>query len=319
MEEPFAPESQVTEEIQPDVSQEQGLTPESAFDQTQDKSALVDDFFRANQVEETQPDPSSEPSPVEVPQEGTAEPTVEEPVDNDVKRYQYWQSEADKARNQNIELQQRLGQIEQHINQPQPQVEPEQEEQFPAPPMKPSKPRDFSRQDASDDPSSNSAQYLDEVDEWRDNMDEYNRLHQQYTQAVMHEEQQKLQKERENIRRRQVEKENYDKNMDDISQHLSTQYNATPDEVKQFVKVMDDPRNITVDNLFQLYRMQSGSEVTAPVSQTASSESFEQRKRAQSVPSPMGVVPSQNNTASSGTDSVMDSMISDYKNKNPFG
>ena len=216
-------------------------------------------------------------------------------------------------------MQQRLGQIEQQISQPQPQVEPEQEEQFPAPPMKPRKPRDFSRQDASDDPSSNSAQYLDEVDEWRDNMDEYNRLHQQYTQAIMYEEQKKLQQEREDIRRRQIEKENYDKNMNDISQHLSNQYNATPEEVKQFVQVMDDPKNITVDNLFQLYRMQSGSEVTAPVSQTASNESFEQRKRAQSVPSPMGVVPSQNNTASSGTDSVMDSMISDYKNKNPFG
>jgi len=81
---------------------------------------------------------------------------------------------------------------------------------------------------------------------------------------------------------------------------------------------MDDPKNITVDNLFQLYRMQNGAEVTAPLTQTSSNESFEQRKRAQQVPSPMGVVPSQNNAASSGSDSVMDSMISDYNKRNPW-
>ena len=314
----FAPVEQVTEEVTPDVSQEQGLTPESIFDQTQEKPALIDDFFRANQVEETKPDPSSEPSPVEVPQEGTAEPTVEGPVDNDVKRYQYWQSEADKARNQNIQLQQRLGQIEEHlVQQPQPQVEPEPE-QFPAPPSKPGKPRNFSRTDATDDTNSDSARYLDEVDEWRDNMDEYNRLHQQYTQAVMVEEREKLYREREDIRRHQVETENYNRNMDNISNHLSTQYNATPEEVKQFVQVMDDPKNITVDNLFQLYRMQNGAEVTAPLTQTSSNESFEQRKRAQQVPSPMGVVPSQSNAQTTGSDTVMDSMINDYKQRNPF-
>jgi hypothetical protein len=116
-----------------------------------------------------------------------------------------------------------------------------------------------------------------------------------------------------------VEKENYDKNMADMSKHLTTTYNATPEEVTQFVKVMDDPKNITVDNLFQLFRMQSGGEVTAPVTQTAPNESFEQRKRAQSVPTPMGVVPSQNSAAATGSDSVMDSMINDYKNRNPFG
>jgi len=84
---------------------------------------------------------------------------------------------------------------------------------------------------------------------------------------------------------------------------------------------MDDPKNITVDNLFQLYRMQNGGQVpqNAPVTQTAPNESFEQRRRAQSVPSPMGVVPSQSNSASTGTDSVIDSMISDYKQRNPFG
>ena len=77
-------------------------------------------------------------------------------------------------------------------------------------------------------------------------------------------------------------------------------------------------KNITVDNLFQLYRMQNGAEVTAPLTQTSSNESFEQRKRAQQVPSPMGVVPSQSNAQTTGSDTVMDSMINDYKQRNPF-
>ena len=55
------------------------------------------------------------------------------------------------------------------------------------------------------------------------------------------------------------------------------------------------------------------------MTQTAPNESFEQRKRAQSVPSPMGVVPGQGSSQPSGPDSMMDSMISDYKKRNPFG
>lgn len=318
MEENFAPE-QGTEQANPEVPQEQGMTPEVAFDQTKDKAQLVDEFFRANKVEETQPQAPDEPSPVEIPLEGaTAEPAV---LDNDVKRYQYWQSEADKARNEKEALESRLNALEQQAQPLQPEeIEPEPEEQFPEPPMKPGKPRGFSRQDAMDDPQSESAAYLDQVDNWRDNMDEYNRLHTQYTQAVVQEERQRLVQEREDILRQQSEKEHQANNMAQMGQHLTKAYGASQDEISQFVKVMDDPKNITVDNLFQLYRMQNGGQQTSTsVTQTAPNESFEQRKRAQQVPTPMGVVPSQTNSSGSGSDSVMDSMVTDYKNRNPFG
>jgi hypothetical protein len=321
MEDTFAPQEAVTEQSTPDVSQENEMTPETAFDQTQDKSTLVDEFFRANKIEE-QPESEApiEPSPVEIPREGvTAEPTD---VDNDVKRYQYWQSEADKARNENAEMAQRLSALEQQAVQPQPEEQREPEiEQFPDPPTKPGKPRGFSRQDATDDPQSDSAQYLDEVDNWRDNMDEYNRLHNQYNQAVVQEERQKLVQEREDIQRAQADRERTQQNMSQMSQHLKSNYKASDEEVANFIRVMDDPKNITVDNLFQLYRMQNGGQVDSvqPVTTTSTNESFEQRKRAQQVPTPMGVVPSQSNSAGSGTDSVMDSMLSDYSKRNPFG
>ena len=329
----LAPGVPVTQDEQPNVAQDTELTPETAFDATKDKSNLIDDFFRANEMHDrvegesqVEPEPSADPSPVdnmgdrvnvEAPQETTAE---EVPIDNDVKRYQYWQSEADKARNEKQELEARLQAVEnQQAMQPQPEVESEPEVRFPDPPSKPSKPRNYSRADAMDDPESDSAKYLDEVDGWRDDMDEYNRLHQQYSQAIIEEERTKMKQEQDDILRAQAEKEAYTNNMTQMASHLKGNYQASDEEIATFVKVMDDPKNITVDNLFQLFRMQNGNQAPAPVTQTAPNESFEQRKRAQSVPSPMGVVPAQSTTQQSGSDTVMDSMINDYKTRNPFG
>lgn len=316
MEDVLAPE-QVTQDA-PDVAQVKPMTPEDAFEQTQDKSSLIDDFFRANKMEQPS-EANAEPSPVEVPTEQATE--EESPIDNDVKRYQYWQSEADKARNENAQLAQRLEALEAQASQSQPDdMEPIEEElTFPDPPAKPGKPAGYSRADALDDPSSESARYLDAVDKWRDDMDEYNRLHQQYTQAVMVEERQKIQEEQREALRIQAERETYNNNMAQMKQHLQNNYQASDDEIAKFVEVMDDPKNITVDNLFQLYRMQNGNVGTQPMTQTAPNESFAQRKRAQSVPTPMGVVPGQSSSQPNSNDSLMDSMLNDYKKRNPFG
>lgn len=316
MEDVLAPE-QVTQDA-PDVAQVKPMTPEDAFEQTQDKGSLIDDFFRANKMEQPS-EANAEPSPVEVPTEQATE--EESPIDNDVKRYQYWQSEADKARNENAQLAQRLEALEAQASQSQPDdMEPIEEDlTFPDPPAKPGKPAGYSRADALDDPSSESARYLDAVDKWRDDMDEYNRLHQQYTQAVMVEERQKIQEEQREALRIQAERETYNNNMAQMKQHLQNNYQASDDEIAKFVEVMDDPKNITVDNLFQLYRMQNGNVGTQPMTQTAPNESFAQRKRAQSVPTPMGVVPGQSSSQPNSNDSLMDSMLNDYKKRNPFG
>ena len=317
MEDTLAPE-QVTQDA-PDVAQVKPMPPEDAFEQTQDKGSLIDDFFRANKMDEQPSEANAEPSPVEVPTEQATE--EESPIDNDVKRYQYWQSEADKARNENAQLAQRLEALESQASQPQPDdMEPIEEDlTFPDPPGKPGKPAGYSRADALDDPSSESARYLDAVDKWRDDMDEYNRLHQQYTQAVMVEERQKIQEEQREALRIQAERETYSNNMSQMKQHLQNNYQASDDEIAKFVEVMDDPKNITVDNLFQLYRMQNGNVGTQPMTQTAPNESFDQRKRAQSVPTPMGVVPGQSSSQPNSNDSLMDSMLNDYKKRNPFG
>ena len=283
----------------------------------------IEDFFRVNKVdEEVQPE---EPMlPDQVAQEPVPEQKAEE-SDNDTVRYQYWQSEADKARNELESLKKQVAE------QPQKQEAAKQEESyesFPPPPNKPSKPGGFSREEAWSDPSSQSAKYLDEVDQWRDSMDEYNSLKQDYNVAVINEEREKLTRERQDIQRKQAEKEAYDNNITMIGDHLAKTYNASADEIKNFVDVMDKPESVTVDNLFQLYRMRQGGAVQGQPeggtieqeeSSTPSQESFDQMKRAQQVPSPMGVLPSANkSTSSSPEETVMDSMLSEYKSRNPW-
>lgn len=297
------------------------LTPDTVFD----GGNPMDDFFRVNEVETPEPSAVDTVSPVEVPLESQpAEPQEGPASENETVRYQYWQSEADKARNENAKLRQMINQ--QQV-QPQQQAQPQEAEPeaFPPPPPKPQKPGGFTREEAYSDPSSDSAKYLDTLDNWRDNMDDYNRLHQEYNLAVIEDEKDKMASERENIKRADAEREAYSNNMSMIQDHLSKQYNASPDEVKQFVQVMDNPDSINVDNLFQLFRMQTGQGTGVPVqpitsqTQTATSDKFDQMKRAQQVPSPMGVLPSQSGKATgTGEDSLMDSMISDFNKRNPW-
>lgn len=270
---------------------------------------------------------NNEPTPDENPEVVPQENQDSEEKPNDTVRYEYWQSEADKARNELNDIKAQLEKVEQsQNNQAQTSDQEESKDIFPPPPSKPSKPSNFSRDEAYADPHSESAKYLDSVDNWRDDMNEYNRLHTEYNVAVLAEQQQEFQKRQQDILREKAEQEKYQQGMNQMQNHLTNTYQASPEEIAKFVEVMDKPEAITVDNLFQLFRMQNGAtptQGTEPIvsaeSNTSQDESFDQMKRAQQVPSPMGVLPSSNmNTAVSGEDSIMDSMINDYKKRNPF-
>ena len=313
--------------IEQEVTPEVKGTPES--EPVTEGINPLEGFFRANGVEpeEQTDDPfaTDEIVPASPPQE-QEQVVQEKPEDNDEKRYQYWQSEADKARNENAQLAQRLQALEQQANQSQPTVDDgvEDDRSFPPPPPKPSKPRNFSRSEALEDPSSESAKYMDDVDEWRDEMDDYNRLQSEYNLAIVEEEKQKMQDERDNIMRQQAEAQQRQQQMADIHTHLKTQYQASDEEIAQFVDIMDKPEAVTHDNLFKLYRLQSGNQTTPvqqqgqPLTETNKNDSFEQMKRAQQVPTSMGVIPSQGNTTGSQEDSMMDSMINEYNKQNPW-
>jgi len=139
---------------------------------------------------------------------------------------------------------------------------------------------------------------------------------------LIEEEKAKVQEERDNILRYQAEQQQRQEQMGQIHSHLRNQYQASDEEIAQFVEIMDKPESVTLDNLFKLYRLQSGNQTApqqAPLTETAPNESFDQMKRAQQVPSSMGVVPSQGNTQGNSEDAMMDSMIDSYNKQNPWG
>lgn len=312
--------------IEQEVTPEVKGTPES--EPVTEGMNPLEGFFRANGVEEKEqtddPFATNEIIPDSPPQEQQQE-AQQEAQDNDEKRYQYWQSEADKARNENAQMAQRLQALEQQANQTQPTVDDgvEDDRSFPPPPPKPSRPRNYSRAEAMEDPSSESAKFMDDIDEWRDEMDDYNRLHSEYNLAIVEEQKQKIEDDRNNIMRQQAEAQERQQQMANIHTHLKSQYQASDQEIAQFVEIMDKPESVTLDNLFKLYRLQSGNQTapvqnTQPMTETNKNDSFEQMKRAQQVPTSMGVIPSQGNTTGSQEDNMMDSMISEYTKQNPW-
>tara|TARA_R100000152_G_C6770601_1_gene196843 strand:+ start:922 stop:1875 length:954 start_codon:yes stop_codon:yes gene_type:complete len=251
--------------------------------------------------------------------------TPAQEMSNDEKRYQYWQSTADKLKNENESLRRNLANSVR--NQPQQPQEVPQEyqsqqpvEEFPAPPDKPQRPRVFNREEAYADPNSDSARYLDEMEDWRDNMTEYNTLKGQYQQALMEDKIESMRQER--VREAQQAQAMYQRRQqaNQIKQHVMGAHGMTDSEANDFIATMSDPKSITIDNLAQLYRMKTGAANPAPQPNPQPSADFQQVQRAQQVPSPMGVMPSgQSNVDNrSVEDKIMDTMIGNFNNKNPW-
>jgi hypothetical protein len=96
-------------------------------------------------------------------------------------------------------------------------------------------------------------------------------------------------------------------------------YNASDDEIRGFVDKFSSDDSITIDNLWRLYQMENGGQPSTPAPVKVGSSTFEQTKRAQQVASPMGIVSGQSaGGQGSAEDRIMDTMVSNYKSKNPF-
>lgn len=258
-------------------------------------------------------------------QPGQENQNVPPQPNNDETRYQYWQSQSDKYKNE-------LESLKQQVQQAQPQVAQQPQEQapvddgggyeeFPPAPGKPQRPRTYSREEAYSDPSSESARYLDELEGWRDDMNEYNSLKSQYQTAVIEDKFNAMEQERvNNIKRAQAQQQTAQQ-VHEVKSHVMGHYGMSDGEANDFLQRMANPNSITVDNLVQLYRMQNGG--AAPQQNPAPaqpSEAFTQTKNAQQIPSPMGVMPSGNSNVDGRTmeDKIMDTMIGNFNSKNPW-
>ena len=238
---------------------------------------------------------------------------------NDEVRYQYWQSQADKLKNERDALQSQFNTLAtQQAPQPQQQEpESEPEPEFPAPPEKPAKPYNFSMDEAMSDSQSESARFVQEEQSWREEMDEYKNLQFDYQMAMMQEERDNMKQERQNdIQRREAEIAQKTQ-LDNVKGEIMNQYKVDSNTAEDFVRVMSDPQSLSLDNLWKLYSADKG--ISTPNTTATPSAEFQQVKRAQQVPPSMGVMPSQNRqNQGSIEDSVMDSMITDFNKQNPF-
>tara|TARA_Y100000401_G_scaffold111006_1_gene108788 strand:+ start:429 stop:1415 length:987 start_codon:yes stop_codon:yes gene_type:complete len=286
------------------------------------------------------PTPETTEAPMSTGQtlENTPEETIAPPGDfsknevapnesNDEVRYQYWQSQAAKLQNQLNEVKEYAPMVDYLRSNPEavqnltpggkPPVEAEtksqEAEEFPPPPAKPEQPRGFSRDEAISDPASDSAIYLDEVEKWRDDMMTYNQLASQYQIATMRETYNaKLEGiEKAEQERRQIAEN--EKQMNEVRTYVQQKYNLGED-VEDFINTMNDPNSINMDDLVGYYQYKKGIAPTPQPTNTRPpqpSAAFQQTKRAQSVPTPMGVQPASSNAPQSGSVNFMDTIIND--------
>ena len=297
-------------------NQQGQVTEENLVDSVVGMENSVDDIFTPGfgQTEEPVQEEAVETTP---------EVNYETPQDNEEVRYQYWQSEADKAKNENEQLKKTVEILQQTIQKPaefqpeeissEPEIEP-----FRDAPQKPNKPAGFNRAEAIDDPNSASAQYLDAMDSYRDEMDIYNADKLEYESNLINIEREALIEEQKRQKDAFEAEQRNQEQVNNITQQLRSQYNANDDEVNDFIQKMSDPESLNIDNLWRLYQMDKGKVPEQPVAQP--SPQFNQVQRAQSVPAPMGVQSSANmqQTGKSASDLIMDDLISDYESKNPW-
>jgi hypothetical protein len=280
----------------------------------------VEDAFLGNQ--ETPITEEASPEQVGTPQEQPIQEQAEEyNAKNDDKRFEYWQSQAAKAQNQLAQQEQQYGELQAKVNSTYgttqvPEYEPVEE--FPEPPGRPEKPRNFSREEANGDPNSESARYLDDYEGWRDDITEYNSLKQDYTVAQMQERLDSQEQSRQNDIKRAQAHQAQQQEMRGVSEHLTGHYGFQDTEANEFIQQMSDPNSLSLDNLVQLYRLQKGQNQNPE--NTGPSPEFQQTQRAQQIPSPMGVQTGQGggNNAKSESDNIMDNMLTDYNKNNPW-
>ena len=316
----------------PDVPTiEQGMVQDTQESNPMDFNEIIG----APQTEEVTPEAQDTPQPVlnehEAPTQDFSANEVENGGDNDQVRYQYWQSQAAKLQNQVEEMKEYQPMVDYLRSNPEAVQnltpggqKPEgtaptsqAQEEFPPPPERPEQPTGFSREEAYGDPASTSAKYLDEVDKWRDDMQTYNQLASQYQVAVLRETYNKKIENLEKVEQDRAAQQQQAQQMNEVKNYVATNYDLG-DRLDDFLTTMNDPNSINMDDLVGYYKYKNGMGV-APAKPNATaqpSSTFNQLKRAQSVPQPMGVQSAQSNQPTDPTDGFMDALLKNNNKQN---
>ena len=181
------------------------------------------------------------------------------------------------------------------------------------------RPAHYSREEAYSDPSSDSAKYMDAVEQWRDDISEYQGLRNQFESSLVSEKIDKMEAERVQNAQRFQARQQEKQQKDEVYKYVTGHHGLSREQAVDFINTMSKPESVNIDNLVSLYRLNNGG---APQQNTPAqpSQDFQQMQNAQQVPSPMGVLPSGQSGADSRNveDKIMDTMIGNFNSKNPW-
>lgn len=292
------------EEKKMDNVEEQKVESQTATDPTSQEAIFSEIFGQES-------DPivaTSETEPETTPEGETSDALDTSDPKNDSDSYQYWQSQADK-RSAEVEL--LKSQVTELMKlQNTTPAEPAKEETVKLEkPVKPRKPADYDHSEALADPESDSGKFLKKQEQYLDDITTY---------MTSVEEQREAQ-----TRQQQQQQAEFQRNQKVVSD-LQSRYGYTPSEADDFISTMSRPDSLSLDNLVKLHKMNTGNvpQQVTQVTPEAQKKQDLMNKRQQnlSIPTPIGVQPGANVQSSKNVeDLMMDSMVSNYKKRNPFG
>ena len=292
-------------------------------------------------------------TPIEENQEGVVAPgtpPVETPEQTKTREVEenssrYWQSQYDKLQNEvkelrNTPVQQQLPPRNPNTGQFMPQqqaqaafqqqvqtgeMQPPQPQKFPDPPERPKTPAGFSRAEAMSDDRSESAIYLNSLDNYNADMAQYTNDRIEFSEMQRILETEKTKVELEQRQQAMYAQEAQKQELGKLATHLRGGYQFNDEQIQDFFRTMSDPSSISIDNLAKLYSMSKGIPLQAQPPQIQGqvkqpSGEFQQQQRAQQLPNPMGVYPSvgTNANAKSPQDLVFDAILNENKKSDPF-
>jgi hypothetical protein len=241
--------------------------------------------------------------------------------------YKYWQSKYDTQVNETKEIYNRMTELEQvapianYLNQ-NPQVVKALEEQLSndqiqestgsslKKPERPEKPTNYDAIDAYSDPDSVSYKYRESVDGYRDDTLAYYEA-QQEAQRVAYEQE-------ATVRQRAQAEQQRVAQMRNLYGDLTTNRGFSGEEAQSFMTEMSAPESISLDNLVNLWKLRhapSREEITVK----SKAEAMQREKERLSIPRPVGVTPGHDAQAGkTEEDRLMESMVQDFDNRNPW-
>ncbi len=155
--------------------------------------------------------------------------------------------------------------------------------QIPPPPEEPKRPAGYSMEEALGDPKSASAVYMQERDEWQQNMTRYNTAVMQY---MVYQQQQTQQETAE----RQNEADEHIKQREVVAEtrrDLIDNEGLTPAQADQFIGDVTNPEFYDKETLLQVWRAKNGQRIAV----NDPPPDFQQRQRAQLLRRNLGLNP----------------------------